>query len=29
MMNDKVEYIENLVDYTLDLTSLSWSRINT
>ena len=27
-MNDKVEYVENLVDYTLDLENLSWSRID-
>ncbi|MBW4661820.1 MAG: ankyrin repeat domain-containing protein [Drouetiella hepatica Uher 2000/2452] len=28
MTNEKVEYIENLVDYILDLTNLSWSRID-
>jgi hypothetical protein len=28
MSSDKEEYIENLVDYTLDLISLRWSRID-
>jgi len=24
--NDEVDYIDNLVNYTLDLTNLTWSR---